>query len=230
MTRFANAVRALSAALLTFSLAACSGGTGQERGQVSTLIDIRETVKASRAAKNAPRAQVTREVIDQIGLPLLEIEVAKRGVTGYFLEHSKRDPVMVWRANDGGQVVVRNGLVTGTRGIGNDLLSSSYAATLQGIHNGAGLAQRRYDLQNGLGSGDVLVLDCSFAKLGHETLNLYGLSYRTRHVQETCVAKTGDRITNDYWIEPQSALIRQSRQWISPEIGHFRLRFLNPSG
>lgn len=227
MTLFRTLTRAGLAALTGLTLVACSGGTEQSRGQLATLIEVREAVRANRAAQNPERPQVTRDLINRIGLPLIEIDLKSRDVTGYFLLDSVRGPAQIWQANDGGQVILRGGLVTATRGIGNDLRSSSYAATLKAIQHGTGTAQRQYDLTNGLGTQDSIVLSCVFTRQGTETLTIYGLQYHTHRVQERCRSEAGEEIVNDYWIEQGRPLIRQSRQWISPELGHFNLRFLN---
>lgn len=217
---------ALSATLLA-ALAACSGGSGNNRGQLASLIEIRESVKAQRAAANAPKTQVTRALIEEIDAPLLEVELQSRNITGYFFLHAVRAPVQVWRANDSGQIIVRNGLVTGTRGVGNDLVSSDYAQTLSAISHGVGVAARRYDLRNGLGEQDTVLMTCSFETVGLQTIEIYERTYQTRHIRERCESEDTEAFVNDYWVERKSGLIRQSSQWISPILGHFVLRFLN---
>jgi hypothetical protein len=215
--------------LVALSLAACSGGTDSKEGQLSSLIEIRKAAQANRAVRNAPKPEVNRAVIEQINAPLLEVGLKSRDVTGYYLEFSVRPPVRIWRALDGGQIVIREGLVTGTRGIGYDLASSSYAETLAALHHGSGTARRSYHLRTDLGTQANIELSCTFQTLGHETIEIYDLTYATRRVQETCRNEVGEEIVNDYWIERQSGIIRQSNQWVSPDLGHFNLRYLKHS-
>lgn len=216
----------LMAALMA-TLAACSGGTDQKSGQLASLVEVRAAVKAQRAAADQPRAQVTRALIEEINAPLLEAGLQSRDLTGYFFLHAVRAPVQIWRANDGGQIVVRNGLVTGTRGIGDDLLSSGYAQTLAAIAKGTGTVSRQYDLRNGLGGQESVTVTCRFETLGHQDIEIYERFYKTRHIREHCRSKAGDAFVNDYWVEQNSGTIRQSNQWISPKLGHFSLRFLH---
>lgn len=217
------------AALITALLVACSGGTGQNQSQVAALIQIREVIKTNREIKNAKPREVTREVIDQIGQTLVEVEVPRRDLTGYFFLDSVRGPVQVWVDSSGAHLVLREGLVTGTRGVGDDLKSSSYASTLEAIKRGSGTSRRQYFVANGLGQQDQINATCTYSMLGAETLSIYGLTHATRKVRESCRTDSGQEFQNTYWIETSSGLVRQSSQWISPQIGHFDLRILNTS-
>ena len=132
----------------------------------------------------------------------------------------------VWFTTDLSQLVTRNGLVTGTRGLGSDIVSSSYAQTLSAIASGEGTAQRRLNVTNDLDQSIQVSMSCQIRTVGTETLEIVELTFATRHLRETCTY-TGGTIENDYWVDSRdSRKIWKSRQWLGPEMGWIKLRLL----
>lgn len=211
--------------LLSTVLAACAGGQEQLNTQMGIASAVRETIIANREARNAPELQLTRALLDQITVPSLEVVAENREQTAYLVPFSRRGPVTIWRTVDGAQVVLREGLVTATRGIGLDLASSDYAQTLRAIRSGSGSVERSLYLRNGLGGQDKLTLTCRMSDRGVTALDVVERTYQVRHLVETCSAGA-TQVSNEYWVEPQSGLIRQSRQWMGPDAGFLSLRLL----
>jgi hypothetical protein len=224
-TRYCRAIIALLALSV---LAACSGGNSETTTQTAGVIELREAFRAQRASKEATAKAptVTRALVEQINAPIVEVRLDSRDVTGYFLLSSQRGDVQLWNATDGGQIVIRSGLVTATRGIRDDLASSDFADTLDRLQAGSGSSSRRYYVRNALGGQDMIRMECNLSNSGPERLEILERFHDTIRLRETCRAQDGTEIENAYWIEPKSGIIRQSRQWISPDLGHFFLRFL----
>lgn len=218
-------LKPLLALVLTLGLAACTGGNSPADSETGALVEIREAVQGSRNASDAPQVNVTRALLDGLTVASLEAVSETLDQTAYLVPSSRRGPVTIWRSADQAQLVIREGLVTGTRGIGNDLASSDYAQTIAALRAHGGTATRRLFLRNDLGGQDTLEMRCDIVDQGHVTLEVIGRSYLTHALRETCDA-AGTAIVNEYWVEDRSGVIRQSRQWLGPKIGHLRLRLL----
>ena len=212
-----------AAALL--GLGACSGGDQKIDNQQTIISELTDIVRGNVAAGGAEEVVLTRDLLDQLTVPSLEVVAETRDQTAYLIPFSRRQGVTVWRGVDGAQVVLRQGLVTSTRGIGNDLVSSDYQATLAALRAGRGETTRRLFVRNDLRSEDSLTLQCSLSTLGAVQLEVVGRTYNTTHLREVCATPVGD-IVNDYWVERGRSLIRQSRQWVGPKLGYLNLRQL----
>ncbi len=225
-----RALRTLLCLGCAVALAACTGGSENIQTQAGALEDIRKSVAANRKGDAAAQDIVlTRELLNQITVPSLEVVAEARDRTAYLVPFSRRGDVTVWRTVDGGQVVLRNGLVTGTRGLGGDLASADFSATLAALQSGSGAFLRRLYVRNGLGQEDAISLNCQTETVGRVRLDVVGKSYETTHLRESC--QTGqESIVNEFWIEPKSGVVRQSRQWVGPTIGYLRVRLLKNAG
>lgn len=214
--------RLASTLFLLGGLVACSGGSEDLSTQTGIAKSVRETFQRPTPT---PDIVLTREVIDQLPTATIEAYLESRDQTAYVVPFSIRSDVVIWAAGDGAQLVMRGGLVTATRGVGRDLASSDYAATLSALAQRSGTSNRRLFLRNDEGGQDQLTLRCETRDLGPATIEVVERAYNTRHVRESCRVGEGN-VENDYWIEAKTGVIRQSRQWLGPALGHLRLRML----
>ncbi len=223
MTRVMRTISLLG----TLALAACSGGTGLETGQTQSLQEIRTSFQNAIQRPSGPRPalpQLSRAFLDSLPLPALEAVLEDRDASAYMDPLQIKGNVTVWYTTDLSQLVTRDGLITGTRGLGSDMVSSDYAATLSAIAAGSGSAQRRLNLTNDLDQNILVSMSCTVQTVGTETLEIVELTFATRHVQETCLY-SGGTITNDYWVDSRNPRkIWKSRQWLGPEAGFIKTR------
>lgn len=218
-------VKSIAFGALAVLLAACSGGQGNLNTQANTLNELRQIVLANRTRAQSVDVVLTRALLDQQTVSRLETVADNHNLTAYLVPLSRRGPVTVWRDANGVQFVVREGLLTGTRGLGGDLVSSDYAPTLAAIKAGAGTYERAMYLRNALGGQDKLTMRCTMQSLGTVGLEVVERIYAVRHLQEACLAE-GVAVTNEYWAETNTGLIRQSRQWGGPGVGFLSFRLL----
>lgn len=204
------------------ALVACSGGSEQIDTQARIFDGVRDAFRAGTADADIV---LTRDVIDQLPTAFIEAYLEVRDQTAYVAPYSKRGDVTIWAAGDSAQLVMRQGLVTATRGIGRDLASSDYTATLAALSQGSGQTTRRLFVRNDEGGQDQLTMQCQMQSLGTARLDIVERSYTTLHLRDTCRVDQAE-IVNDYWIDQKAGLIRQSRQWLGPELGYLRLRML----
>ena len=169
-----------------------------------------------------------RARIDSIGLPLLKVDVEKRGAVAVLGLLTQSNGTQTWVTADGITLTLRDGMIIASRGLGDDLMSAAVPASAT-IARGTGSVERRHYYLFGGEIETLAPFTCALASKGRETLVVYSLSYAVTHVTEAC-AGTSDgaavSFTNEYWIEG-SGKIRQSRQWLGAGVGFLDLTEIN---
>lgn len=230
----------LLAPLLALLLGACSGGDEVPALELQIVKVVRETV-ATKAAGKPARPTITRAVLDGLDGALLEATLERRDQLAFLYVNGQRrddDPGLIttWRTGDDVTLSMRNGVLIATRGLGGDILSSAVlvAGDRPGPARGRAQGGERILTIRAFDNKTVhLVLACEVADLGPATIEIIGLRHATRHLRETCRGGTGrdgtggdGTVVNDYWVDAQAGVVRQSRQWAGPEAGYLRLRRL----
>lgn len=217
--------RLVLALLAAGLLAACSGGSDPTQSQSSTLVNL-SRIFAERVSGPPQLPTITRALLDQVNNPWLEVEIEARERKAYLIEQYRVGPVRVWLTGEGGQVVIRDGLVTATRGTGRDLASSDYAEPLEAIRARGGQYQRRLFVRNDVAEQERITLVCELRSLGPVNLEIAEQFFASIRMRETCTY-VGGEIVNDYWVDSaNNSRIWQSRQWLGPDIGFAKLRLL----
>jgi hypothetical protein len=213
-----------------FLLAACSGGSESSSTQASL---IKSTIEDMRAAlkPRQPLPVLTPQFIASWPTAMLELVVEERGNTAYLVPYSDRTDrrkgaIRTWITGGNEHLILREGLLIGTRGMGDDLGSARVLAALEsaeklthvsGPHN---LFVKDYDNQ-----ARRIDLDCKVEALGKTTIAIVQTQHIVMHLRQICKAH-GLSITNDYWVSTTDKTIWQSRQWGGPKLGYLRMRIL----
>ncbi|MFT6024562.1 MAG: hypothetical protein ACI9PY_002689 [Ascidiaceihabitans sp.] len=226
-----NLTRLLAVASLGL-ITACSGGTETATGQSQA---ISEAVKASNIGKrkNAPAQMpvLTRALLNTITVSSLEATIENTGSTAFMIPLAARTDsspgkVMVWKTVGTEQVILRNGVLVGTKGVGNDLGSANAHSTVRGLKSrGNTGGQKTLYVRRDDNSTEQIRLQCEMTNLGRESIVIVERSYPTTHMREVCSNATG-AITNDFWIEGNDITVRKSRQWGGPNMGYISFRLL----
>jgi Group 4 capsule polysaccharide lipoprotein gfcB, YjbF len=215
-------------------LAACSGGNEEPDLELQVIASLRTSI----AAKTAPQVEsppVTRALLDTLDGAYLEVRLERRDLLAFLTVNAQlRDgtpgQITVWRTVDNSELVVRNGVLIATRGLGGDILSSTVQVD-DDTPGPAGSGEKIMTIRALDNKAIRLALVCELSDLGPETIEIIELRHPTRHLRETCtggVAADGTgtpgRVVNDYWVDSRNGLVWQSRQWAGPQIGYLRLR------
>lgn len=114
----------------------------------------------------------------------------------------------------------RQGLVTATRGLGNDLMSSVTSESLALIAaRREGTAKRELRYLDGQNDIFVFSFECQIFVTGSGHVRQGTVSAPVTEMTENCVAPTR-KFTNTYKVD-RSGMILSSQQWISPYQGYF---------
>lgn len=124
-------------------------------------------------------------------------------------------------------LILRDGLLSGTRGFGNDLMVAEPGA-LAGLIRArqAGSGQRVMRYLSGDGVERPLPLTCTTRPGEAQAVALAGRSWQARQVHESC-AGHGVEFQNSYLVTADGQ-IPVSHQWIGPQLGHVTLQVIRP--
>ncbi|MDK3020755.1 YjbF family lipoprotein [Pseudodonghicola flavimaris] len=221
-------IRAGAGLLLAGMLAmsGCSRGTEEAPTQLELARATQGVVSGLlQRRKAAPPPAFSRAQLETVGLPITGFVAENRDLSAYFFRTEARHDatpglIEVWLSGDQkSSVTTRAGLVIATRGLGDDLLSSTVPMAGSGPAPGPLAQQIRYGDNRERG----LRLRCDLADLGPERIEILGRSQATRHLQQSCEG-AGGRIVNDFWADPRDGFLWQSRQWAGPGVGYLQLR------
>lgn len=207
------ALRLLAAGLM---LVGCS--SSQE--VMGARVAAEGLLAALNPAPAAPFPEPTRAQLDADGRPLLRAFLPDRNANALLFQIASNGPVQTWATVDAKTLSLRDGVLTQTRGLGGDLMSSRIPSAAA-IRSGRGQVSRMHSY---LGPNDRTVrLDftCSLSDRGAERVEIAGLGFATRRVAESCMGPEG-AFENLFWIEPDGT-IRQSVQWVGPDVGNVAL-------
>ncbi|MEP5155237.1 YjbF family lipoprotein [Planktotalea sp.] len=152
------------------------------------------------------RSRLTPEVRAQIGLPVLIVELPKQKIAAVVIYNTENRGHITWVAPDGVAIYTKSGFVTGSRGVGYDLMSSFVDASLAIVTgSGTGQATRVQTYLDGENQQVVVRLDCHYTRDGAS-------------VYESC--KAGDlAVENQYWLNKEGE-VQSSRQWAGERNGY----------
>lgn len=213
-------------------LSACSGGqetTSSLGAQLETVIDIAQERREA-GARPEPQ-QLTRAQVERIPAPVLQVVIEDRDVSGIVVPYSTRrdrnnQTITTWRNGSGSQIVLRDGVLISTRGIGDDLGSARVEAAVAAINSRQPVSGPQNLFVKGYGNLTTRIdLECTMESLGTTQIEILERLHSVVHLRQDCVSPEYD-VTNDYWIDRTGDTVWQSRQWAGPDLGHFSIQKL----
>ena len=218
-----NQFLALGLALSLGVLAACekqekSGANAPDPTILSLALKSALGLLKPKEKPMDPRKHLTREAIDKAGTPILFVGLDSRNAYATLSPFGENRGVVTWISSDGITLSYRGGLLIATRGLGPDLMAADTGQALAAVRSGSGSYVRIYDYLDGEDQAVRRSFVCTAKKEGAETIEIYGLMFTLRKVVENC-NNPEFQIRNTYWISNRNR-IRQSKQWIGPDIGY----------
>jgi hypothetical protein len=178
---------------------------------------IRQYVRAQTAPPPQP---LTRAMIGDFTDPLLYAALPSRNAEAFLGIAMVDGPIVTWWTQNQVALILRDGALIGTRGLGEDLMASS--APDMRVARGTSRRINQY-----IGPDDTtltLAWACEVTELGMETVALLGQAWTGKRVDETCDGSAG-KLVNSYWLDRDGS-IRQARQWVSPSVGYITIQRL----
>lgn len=221
-------VAAVVAALVTTG---CTN-TRQDVSVVSIAKSIVETRKARRGGTQQiddriVQAEINRALAAQSG-PLALIKFEKTGRLAILRQIETNGPYRTWStwgSSERRSITTRGGVVTATRGLGNDLMSSSINDLLQKVmrlHDGTGQQILRH--LSGEHTISETLADCAFTPEGRENFKSGNLNLTATRVDVFCKTETAS--FNNVYLVSGSGRIVSAKQWLGEGLGYATLRAL----
>lgn len=218
-----------AACIIALLVAGCSSDpTGNSPADV--IGDILEDRNSRAQIEAAPpvTAGLTRSDLAGITTPTMRATIPDIGADAIVFEAASNRGVGTWRAPDETTVMMDGPVLFATRGIGPDLLGAEtdrLRALLEGGRSGTLTRSLRY--LDGLQQISVVPMTCTLSPAGRERLVIVGRAHDTRRMNEQCTGPGGTQIANSYWLGGDGTLW-QSRQFVSPDLGHLETQRLTP--
>jgi hypothetical protein len=177
------------------------------------------------AGDGAEAPALTRAMVDQVQVPLLLATLESRGRSGTLVPIGQNGADTTWATSDQVAVIMRGGVVRGTRGLGEDLMSAAIPNESALRRTGQAFERSYFHLD-----GDDQTVrrsySCRTDRRESGSLVILEKRFRAQRVEERCRGEGGG-FSNEYWFLSDGRLI-QSRQWISPSVGFLKLQRLKP--
>ena len=196
VTRFGRA--ALAAGLALFLVAACE--------RVNEALGITGNVAAV-----SPQP---------VGPERLRVTLPERGASATLAPVARNGDVTVWQTLDGITLSLRDGLLVGTRGLGDDLMSADVTGT-QAMLRAPATDLYHLHMRSYLDGEDrtrYSRYNCRETGRTDSDLSIGGEIRPTRRIAVDCTAPDG-AISNLYWLDRSGEIVK-SRQWVSPVVGY----------
>lgn len=197
-------------------LVACSSGGANNNQQLLAAAKAQFFGKKGTTAsptREQVRAGITPDFRQQTGnVPLLLASSLRVPITSILPRLAVNGDVETYMSSDGISVSFRDGLLIGTRGLGNDLMAADVSGVAARIRAGSGQAVRTHKYLNGEEQLVPYRFDCTYARSGAEVVESCsgeGLSFTNRYV----TTKGGGFAVSTQWASPrlQSYLFERIR-------------------
>lgn len=225
---------AAAALALALALSACGNTPDLGGGLQVSASAARTMIEQRRAAREAQPLQPTAgfpgldpALIAGRSDPMMGAYLPARAAVSGLVPAGRNGPHATWQTADRVAVtLLGGGLVSSTRGLGDDLHASDLEQSAALVAAGrAGTAARRHVYLDGLFRPQDLRLTCTVTPRGPEVLVLNGQRRPVVRIDEHCRGQ-GQDFTNTYWRDARGPLIRQSTQWLGPSLGVIHLQRL----
>lgn len=182
---------------------------------------IAKSIFKGRKAAPAPSAdQIAADVTKALAAtdaPLILLAIPERQAVTVMQKLEQNQGYETYGTADRRSITLLGGMLTGTRGLGNDIMSSDISAVRALVTSrkaGTGRRVMRY-----LDGEDLTISDISIC-----TVSVAGSDAGTTHMREACKGDSVD-FDNTYQVAADGQII-QSRQWHSPLIEYMVIQKL----
>lgn len=160
---------------------------------------------------------LTRAALQELGEPLILVVLESTQQAAILRQTQTHNGYTSWITVDGASIVMRNGLLTATRGLGADLMSADVSDTENLLrHLREGQADRLYVTLDAQFQERTERFTCQISAHGTERIDILGTEFTARHMRETCTG-SDKRFVNAYWMDARGQFLR-TRQWVGQSV------------
>ncbi len=208
-------------------LAACgndpNAGTGSQAAldlvkSLGNRISAPEATAQPTPDATDPNALVTKALAATDGKVMLAA-IESRDVLAILGVSATNNGYETWLTADRRSLILKRGVLTGSRGLGEDLMSSisdSAIALITARRNGQ--ATRSYQYLSGMGNTVSKTMSCQISATGDEQVTFGEINVKAKVMTEIC-SGDGLSVQNVYWVDGAGRVVK-SRQWLGDAIGY----------
>lgn len=215
-------MRNISLALcVVLTLASCGTESNTEQ---FTLLRNAVSGLFSSAPKVDLRQTLTPEVLANFDQPLLLVELPDRGVQAGMLLVQQFGARQIWQTQDGITLTLEAGVLTETRGVGGDLMTTDLGRISAALRGETGTSTRIHRYLNGEDHLQAMAFVCTYETAKNVPVRTLAGGFNTLLVTEDCIGpKTG--FQNRYWVDSRQVM-RKSIQWVGPHVGYAIIEYV----
>jgi hypothetical protein len=223
-----RSARAIAGAVLALALAGCSSEGPTDLGRVG-LLAVEELRGTEAPPATAP--DPTPEELARIRSALIAVSFPD-GRRALVVPVAKNGPYLTYADAANRAVILRGGLLAGTRGQPFDLAGVRHGpddpiANPKPLPDWPATLDREYQFTpRGRGRRSI-VLTCQYPSGTRETVEIAGRRHAAMRVEERCV-NARRRVSNTYWVAPETGEILKSEQWAGPELPMIGIEVIRP--
>ncbi|WP_222435203.1 YjbF family lipoprotein [Puniceibacterium confluentis] len=202
-------------------LSACSSnGTGQPPPLVRQALGA----ILSRQQVTDLRQTITPQFVADLDQPALFVELPDRGAQAGAVLVQDHDRRRIWATRDGVTLTLVSGVLTESRGLGGDLMSTDLSEAGLALGGEVESAVRIHRYLTGDNSLDAMAFVCNYRRQDRVPVVTLTGSFMAKYVSEDCVGPD-IRFENRYWMTSTGAPLK-SIQWVGPDIGYALIEHL----
>ncbi len=225
------AVRTAFAAIVALSLTACGTDTSKTEGSTIAIGIAKELAnrvapgKKQKGAATPDPERLAASAKASFSGPIIVAQMEKTGLLTALGEIGRNAGVRTYVTPSEQSIMLKQGLIVGTRGLGNDLMSADLGSAAAMVAGRTGGQTRRvWRYLDGEGIERPLPMTCTISRGPAKSFSFAGNAYNTVQMDESCAGQ-GLQITNSYWVTG-SGTIALSHQWIGPALGHVTIQLV----
>lgn len=220
-------IRILAAVGMLLAVTSCTNNDLQ-KPLSAQLFETLQGEIAKRRAQGQPQAanQITRAQLDGVTVPLVRLTIQNNGSAATAEAVASNNGNLTYLMASGQTLYLNNGVLVGTRGTGNDLMSVGIPQTDMRAAVKAGQYPRVHRYLNTEGQLVRVVASCSASMGPPASVTVVEKRHAIRRVTEVCDVAGGERFTNLYDLDPKSGQVWRSSQWVGANAGHMMIEQL----
>lgn len=211
-----------AAALVVLTLAAC--GTTEGRQEAVKRVVASFTPAKGQSNHTVSQAEI-QGALQRFNGPMLLAQVPSRNSTAVLRRIASNGPYETFITGDRRTLTMVDGILTGTRGLGQDIMNATDREVRQLVttrKGGVANRFRRYlDAENHTYEQSVT---CYVERAGSEAVSAGVVSASTTVMTEKCLNKE-EEFENTYWVDG-NGLVVKSTQWVGPDNGYLEIQYL----
>lgn len=159
--------------------------------------------------------------------PLILVGLENSGISQVLALVGENRGMRSYQTPNSQSLILRNGMLTGTRGLGSDLSAVEAERAAQLIRaRQSGTADRVMRYYSGDGVERPLPMSCRISTGESKAFAFAGRNWQATQVNEACEGG-GAQIQNSYLVTADGQ-IPVSRQWIGPDLGYVTIQTIRP--